>query len=117
MAVNKVTRKEVKNKKYVNTGSDIITITEDKLKNILREHFSLIRKAKDWIGAAGLSVTLVGSVALNDFRDFIVSKEVWFALYILLAVASFVYLAICIHGAVKGKDSVERIIDDIKNKR
>lgn len=52
MAVNKITRKEVKNKKYVNTGSDIITITEDKLKNILSEHFTLIRKSKDWIGAA-----------------------------------------------------------------
>lgn len=117
MAVNKVTRKEVKNKKYVNTGSDIITITEDKLKNILSEHFTLIRKSKDWIGAASLFVTLLGSVALNDFRDFIFSRDVWCAVYIILTIAAFVYLVICVHGAVKGKDSVGRIIDDIKNKR
>lgn len=105
------------NKYFSNTKSNVIEITEDKARNILNSHFLKMEKSKDWIGAAALSITLILSLLTADFKNWLLSADTWKAIFVILLIASILYLFYTIHNARKSKDSVDNIIHDLENKR
>ena len=93
---------------------NVISITEDRLENILNSHFSRISKSKDWIGAVALSVTLLIVLVTSEFKNILLDAPVWKAFFLFLFLASLGYTVYCGYNFYKYKDSVKDIMDDIK---
>lgn len=104
------------NKYFSNTKSNVIEITEDKARNILNNHFNKMEKSKDWVGALALSITLLLSLITADFTHWLFSADTWEAIFVILFAASIFYLIYTAHNAIKSKDSVDNIIQDMENK-
>lgn len=101
-----------------NTSVNLIQITEDKLENILMKHVDKMKRAKSWISAAGLFLTLVGLVFATDFKDWLgISKDTWKGIFGAMLVASAFYLGYVVRNCWKSRDSIENIIMDIKNEK
>ena len=60
-----------------NTQINIITILEDKLKNILVEHVGKLKKPKDIMGAVALSLALFSTLLTADFGDLWFPPDTW----------------------------------------
>lgn len=91
MALNK--EKSFVNNVITVVSSDVITITEDKLENILNKNVSRIKKSKDIVTSLGLSISLYSLVcqtSLNGFWGF--SGETIRGFFLLSLVVSIFYL-------------------------
>ena len=93
---------------------NIISITEDRLENILNSHFKRISKSKDWIGAVALSVSLLIVLLTSEFKDLVLDAPTWKAFFLFLFLASVAYTAYCVCNYFRNRDSVETIMRDIK---
>lgn len=116
MALNRET-KEIKNKRFTNIESPIIEITEDKLRNILKDYFSTAEKCKDWVGALSTFITILVTLLFSNFRDRILPKETWQALFIIALVFSAIYLVVSIQISKNSHVNIDDVINDIKKKK
>ena len=102
-----------------NTISDIsvnvITITEDRMENILIKHVSKIRKSKDYIGAAALVISLLIVLVTSEFKDKWLDAGTWRGLFIFLFIASIFYLLYTLVNLKRHNSSVDEIMYDIKS--
>jgi hypothetical protein len=103
---------------HENIKSDLIKITEDKLKNIFREYFEIIEKKKDWMLPLSLLLSIGALFCTTDFKDaFGFQGYVWKAFYIFVALFMlfwFVKSGIC-SLINRKKSSIKYLIDTIKN--
>lgn len=51
------------------TETNLIKITEDKLKLVLYEHIEKLRKSKEWLAALSFSVTILLVLLTSNFKD------------------------------------------------
>ncbi len=100
-----------------NTQINIITILEDKLKNILVEHVGKLKKPKDIMGAVALSLALFSTLLTADFGDLWFPPDTWRGIFIVAFVFSIIYLFNTIVNYLKNRGSVEDILRDIKNEQ
>ncbi|MCH3883223.1 hypothetical protein [Tenacibaculum aquimarinum] len=103
----------------INTQSELIEITEDKLENILLKHLSKLNKIKGWLTPVSLLLTILIVLLTAEFKLFWgVEKEVWKAIFILGLVATIIWSIITIINAIKCSKSstVTFLINEIKNK-
>ena len=115
MALDTGKSKYIRNK-YSNTQSNLIEITEDKLRIILKENFDIIKKSKDWLGALGLFLTILLTLLTCDFRDTaILTSDAWKALFVICLAISFLYLVWVIVNLFRNRITVDNVIDQIKN--
>jgi|TARA_B110000093_G_scaffold178992_1_gene218400 hypothetical protein len=78
---------------YDNTQSNIIRITEDKLKVILLENKDLINKKSDYITPLILLITLILAFCTTEFKEFAtVPKEYWGGFFMFCTLGSIVWL-------------------------
>lgn len=110
------------NEKYIvnereNIKTDLIRITKDKLEIILLKEYNSIRNAPDWKSPASVFFTALITVLTATFKDFIIPKEIWNALFILLMLVSGILLLINIFRVLKihNKDSIDYLINKIAN--
>jgi hypothetical protein len=107
------------NQVYANTKSDLIQITDDKLRNILKDFIARVKKINDWLVPFSICLTLLGTFLTADFsKDFLnLSKSIWEGLFILIFIISFVWLIISGFNAIKNTKStdIECLINEIKN--
>lgn len=113
MALNKTV-------KIVETISNIsvtmITITEDKLVNILTAHISKIKKAGDWLASASFFVSLLLTYVSADFHSaFGLSADTIKGIFLAVMAASAIYCVRTICRSLKNKDDVGDIMKDIKS--
>lgn len=93
---------------------NVISITEDRLENILNAHFVRMSHSRDWIGAAALFLTILIVLVTSDFKNKWLDAPTWRAFFLLLCIASLIYLIYCTYNFFKNKDSVSNILQDIK---
>lgn len=99
-----------------NTSVRIITITEDRLENILNKHFSIMKKPKDIIAALAIVITVLGTLFTSSFQDkFGLKADTWNGIFVCILILSIIYLIITVINRCKSKTSVKSIIKDIKN--
>jgi len=99
-----------------NTSVRIITITEDRLENILNKHFSIMKKPKDIIAALAIVITVLGTLFTSSFQDkFGLKADTWNGIFVCILILSIIYLSITVINRCKSKTSVKSIIKDIKN--
>lgn len=99
-----------------NVGSTQITITEDKLRNILLKHVPMIRKSRDWIGAFFTTAGLSASIYACSFTEKLgLSGDMWKGIFLVLIVVSAILLIYSCFNAIRKNSDEEKIIKDIKN--
>lgn len=92
---------------HENIQTELITITKDKLENILLKYLEKLNSQKAWIAPFSVFSSLFIALLTADFKDFLkISKELWQALFIISCIASFVYsLILAIKALINRKDS------------
>ena len=95
---------------------EYIIITADKLELILRDAKDILISQRDWWTPLGFFSTLLITLLTTDFKNFIFSANVWYALFIIAIVISLLWLVKCLLKLKKhwGKDDVKGIISKIK---
>ena len=80
------------NATYINIGQDLIITTDLKVRPVLENGLRQAGRNREWFAPAGMLMTLVGSLVNSTFRDLVLSKYTWEALYVLLAIVCFGWL-------------------------
>jgi hypothetical protein len=104
---------------HKNVKQEIIITTEDKIKLVLINTRESLTAQRDWWTPAGLLVSFVATLSTADFKDSLgVTKEFWHAIFVLLTIASVVWLVIALKKLIKnwGQDDLTKIIEQIKLK-
>lgn len=100
----------------------IIQIPESSARNILNRHFDKISKSRGWVNALIFFIPFTLTYFTSDFKTknifgWEVSAEQISAFFFFCWLASLVYLIVTIVNAIKHKDSVDSIIEDLRNNR
>lgn len=105
---------------FANVKSDLIHITDDKLRNILRDFVPNAKKINDWLTPLSIVVTLLITFLTTDFsKDFLgIPKSLWSVIFIVVFGISIIWLIVAIINAFKLRKitSIDYLIDKIKNK-
>lgn len=99
-----------------NTGVNLITITEDKLRIVLMEHEAKMKRSHDWFAALGFFATVAVALLTSDFHEvFGLNPIVLKTIFWMLFFVSLAYLGYTLFNLFFKKDSVDRILQDVKN--
>lgn len=101
---------------HVNVDQEIIQITEDKLRLILKDHLHSLTHKGGWIAPFGLLVSIVTTFCTAKFDTFIgLGSDFWRALFTLVAVVSVFWLVVAIK---RGREvlTLDELINKVKNK-
>jgi hypothetical protein len=104
---------------HKNVKQEIIITTEDKIKLVLINTREILTSQRDWWTPAGLLVSFITTLSTADFKDALsVPKEFWHAIFVLLTIASVIWLLISLRKLCKnwGQDDLSKIIAQIKLK-
>ncbi|MDP3110784.1 MAG: hypothetical protein Q8M71_01625 [Thermodesulfovibrionales bacterium] len=104
-------------KLLINTKSDLIVITEDKLENILLKHLEKLSIRKAWLMPLSLFVTvLLANLTSTFVLKFGVPAATWEATYLLLSISSGIwFLYAVIRSVFTEKCNLSDLISYIKN--
>jgi len=100
----------------MNVAQNVVVTTEDKLKLAIQNHSNGIGKKKDWIAPFSIALSIIVSMSSTEFRDFIVSKEVWSAVFLICFAGSIAWFFVVIRYAF-GKYSTDALLEEIKTGR
>jgi hypothetical protein len=104
---------------HKNVKQEIIITTEDKIKLVLINTREILTSQRDWWTPAGLLLSFIATLSTADFKDALtLPKEFWHAIFVLLTIASAVWLLISLRKLYKswGRDDLTKIIEQIKLK-
>ncbi|MBQ4798105.1 hypothetical protein J8L73_02945 [Pseudoalteromonas sp. MMG006] len=99
---------------HSNLSQEVIKITTDKLKLILKDYLVSMEKKKEWIAPLGIVLTLLVVLITTTFQKAYFSADTWKAIFIILLVLSIAWLIKSGWGAYKSP-SVEDIVQKIKS--
>jgi hypothetical protein len=103
--------------KRENIKSDLITITHDKLENILLKHFNKTFSRNKWITPLSLFISILLVLLTATFKDtFGISKDIWNSIFILCCLGNFIWFIVSIIRLIKNwkESSLESLINKIK---
>lgn len=104
---------------HKNVKQEIIITTEDKIKLVLINTREILTSQRDWWTPAGLLVSFLATLSTADFKDALSApKEFWHAIFVLLTMASGIWLSISLRKLYKnwGQNDLTKIIGQIKLK-
>lgn len=97
-------------KVHLNLDQDAIVITEDKLRLCLMTHLGRLEQRRGWIAPLGIFVTILITLATTKFQYFVFEAAVWKAIFVIGAIASFLWLVRAAVIALRAPN-----IDDVVN--
>lgn len=103
-----------------NIKTDLITITQDKLENILIKHLDKLLLKTKWITPLSLALSILATILTSTFKDsFGLSKDIWAAIFYLLFISSIIWLIILVIKLIRNikSTSIESLIKAISNTR
>lgn len=99
-----------------NVSTNLIRITEDKLKLILIENVAKIRKPADIINPLAIIISLLATIITADFKSkWGLPAESWKTLFFTFLVISIIYFFCCLFNLIFKRSNVKRILKEIKN--
>jgi len=102
---------------YDNTQSNVIRITDDKLKVILLENKESLIKNNDFLAPLTLLISLILTFCTTDFREFLtITAPVWKAFYLFLTIAASIWLFRELRG-IKKRITIDQLIDKIRKQK
>lgn len=99
---------------HVNISQDVIIITEDKIKICLDKHLKIAERKQNWIAPTGILLAVIATLVTASFQEFIFKAEIWKSLFIIVAVAAFIWLLFALKNAFKTLSSDE-IISELRS--
>lgn len=101
---------------HVNVDQEIIQITEDKLRLILKDHLDSLTQAGGWVAPFSVLISIVTTFCTAKFDTFIgLGPEFWRAAFILVGIVSTAWLLIALNKRSKALTHDE-FINKVKNK-
>lgn len=104
---------------HKNVKQEIIITTADKIKLVLISTREILTSQRDWWTPLGLLVSFITTLCTADFKNtFGVTKEIWYAFFVVLTIFSAVWFIKTIIKLIKnwGEDDLNKIIEQIKLK-
>jgi hypothetical protein len=102
---------------HLNFDQNLVIITEDRLHLCLRNHLECVESKKAWIAPVSLFVAFVTTLSTTTFKEaFGLSASTWQALFVLLAIVTFIWSFYTIVAAIKNKSSLRTLLDEIKKR-
>ena len=99
---------------HSNLQQDIIVITVDRVKICLIEKIRLVEDRNKWIAPFGILLTIGVVFPTASFRDWILKKETWEAVFVVAAIASLAWLIVTLVQRPRAV-SVDDIINGLKH--
>lgn len=102
---------------YANVSQECIGTTVDKLKLSLIDNQKIMITQSAWHAPLGIFISLLLTLLTADFKTILgISKYCWQAIFIILAVISFVWLLKTGYKAFiyRSKDPIKEIIENLK---
>ena len=101
---------------HTNVSQELIQVTEDKLKLILVQHSLSLTKRDAWISPLSLFIPTITTLMTARFEDYIVSGDIWQAIFIVSSAISGFWLIKALFSRPK-KNTIDEIVDQIKGKQ
>ncbi len=104
---------------HKNLTQEVILTTEDKLRLVLLEHQSMLSSKKEWISGATLSLSLLSSLLLTNFKDGLgLSADTWRAAYGLFFMMALFWFINSLYKLFKNRKrmSVDYLLKEIQQK-
>lgn len=102
-----------------NTETDLIEITDDKLRNILSTFIQDLKKVQLWLVALTLVLTILLAILTADFnKDFLgISRTYWTAIFYVSLIISIVWLVRTVIDSYKLSDQtkIDYLVSKIRN--
>lgn len=99
---------------HSNLNQEVIKITTDKLKLILKDYLWQLEKKREWIAPLGIFITIVVVLSTTKFQDAYFSPDTWKAIFIISALLSGGWLVKSLWTAFNSP-SVDDVVDIIKS--
>jgi len=101
---------------HSNLNQEVIQVTEDKLRLILKEHVVNIEQKNSWMTPLGVLLSVVTAFSTSSFKDaFGLKAATWEAVFIITGVVSMVWLLKALYTAFDSK-TIDDVVDRIKNR-
>ena len=103
-----------------NIKTDLITITQDKLENILIKHLDKLLLKSKWITPLSLTLSILATILTSTFNDsFGLSKDIWAAIIYILFISSILWFVVLLIKLVRNykSTSIDSLIKEISNTR
>lgn len=105
-----------KPKRFRNTVSDVIVITEDKLYRKLTPFVEILKKDTGWISSLGIVVSISLTLSTTSIQDrWGIPSKVWYVIWSVFLVMSVLYTLYCAYNCWKSyKINVQSFIEEMK---
>jgi hypothetical protein len=98
-----------------NTNQEVIQITDDKLRLILKDHLHKMERRKDWIAPLGVLIAVISVFVSASFKDALgLPAATWSAIFVIFGLASLIWLVRCL-AAVRRSPTLDDVVNAIKN--
>ena len=99
---------------HSNLNQEIIKITTDRLKLILKDYLTQLEKKREWIAPLGIFITLVVVLTTASFQKVLFSAETWKAVFVISAILSAAWLVKSVGVALRSP-SIDDLVEKIKS--
>lgn len=100
---------------HSNLDQEIIQITEDRLRLVLKDHLELVEDKKAWHAPLGILIAIVAAFVTADFRDAYFKAATWQAVFLIAGILSFIWLVRASYRAATSP-SIDDIVSKIKTR-
>jgi hypothetical protein len=98
---------------HSNLDQEIIQITEDRLRLVLKDHLELVEEKKAWHAPLGVLIAIVAAFVTADFRDTYFKAATWQAFFLITGILSLIWLIKASYRAATSP-SIDDIVSKIK---
>ena len=99
-----------------NLKTNIIEITEDKLKLILHQHSHSLNVKKGWIGPLGIFITLALTLLTADFQDALsMQASFWQAFFTICLILCLIWTIYSGYRAKNESITIDTLLKKIRN--
>ena len=107
---NHIRKNDYVSKVYTNISSEVVQITTDKLRIILKDYLESVAKRSSWHTPLGLVLTLFLSISTTEFKTTLgVNSSTWCAVFFMATILSAIWLIAALVGSRKVV-SIEELI-------
>ncbi|MBM4137097.1 MAG: hypothetical protein FJ241_09760 [Nitrospira sp.] len=98
---------------HVNVSQTLVITTEDKIHLWLSKFSTKLERRREWIAPFGLVISITLALSTSSFNNFIFPSDTWLAIFVLLDVASVIWLFNALKHSRK-IPSIKEAIEELK---
>jgi hypothetical protein len=101
---------------HTNVDQEIIQITDDKLKLILKDYITTISRAGDWVAPISVFISIIATFCTAKFDTFIgLEPGFWKAFFAIVGIVSLIWGCVALWRRDKIM-TLDELINKVKNK-